>query len=243
MRVSHVSLSLLVPSPKRKPPEKIEELAESLNVLGQLTPIIVRPDEKPGFFRIIKGNRRHDAAHLLGWVEIAVVVVSGEKEDLATLAVLLALPDVPLAEKAELLYEARKMYAPKILAAGVGLSVQHVNNLSRLRSDLAPGAWAQLVKEGQNARAMRWISIAAMPPSSQLKMLQQEGARARRVRDRRMLTKKLQGLRSNDVRALVLKWALHEGDWPETRGNRLYIIKTLRWLVTRHGGRYLYFQR
>lgn len=240
MRVTHVSLSLLIPSPKRRPLEKIEELAESLNTLGQLTPILVRPDEKPGFFRIIKGNRRHAAAGLLGWVELGAVIVSGEKEDLSTLAVMLALPEVPLAEKAELLYEARKMYAPKVLAAGVGLSMQHVNNLSRLRSDLAPGAWAQLVKEGQNARSMRWIAIAAMSPANQLKVLQQEGPRARRVRDRRMLTKKLQGLRSNDVRAMVIKWALHEGDWPETRRDRLYIIQGLRSLVGRHGGRYLY---
>ena len=223
MRVSHVSLSLLVPSPKRRPPEKIEELAESLNALGQLTAIIVRPDEKPGFFRIIKGNRRHDAARLLGWVELGAVVVSGEKEDLSTIAILLALPDVPLAKKAELLYEARKMYAPKVLAAGVGLSAQHVGNLARLRSDLAPGAWEQLVKEGMAAKFDRWVSIASMTPANQLRWLKlnQDGRKNRRIRDRNALQKKLMGLRSTDVRAQVLTWALQEGDWPESKRERL----------------------
>ncbi len=217
MRVLNIARTLLLPSPRPRPPQNIEELAESLHSLGQLTPILVRPDsEKAGFFRIIKGHRVNAAAGLLGWVELGATVISGEKEDLSALAVLLALPTVSLAQKAELLYEARKVYAPKDLAAGVGLSVQHANNLSRLRSDLAPAAWAQLVSEGTKAGARRWIGIAAMSPAAQLKVLGVLGPRARRVRDRRMLTKKLLGLRSNDVRALVLKWALHEGDWPES---------------------------
>ena len=51
---------------KRDVGKDIDELAESIRVVGLLEPIVVAPADKPGKFEIITGQRRFLAHQLLG---------------------------------------------------------------------------------------------------------------------------------------------------------------------------------
>lgn len=63
----------------------IDQLADSMMAIGQVTPIVVSP-EKDGFI-IIAGHRRVSAAEKLGWTEIEAVVLEGDElTQLASLA-------------------------------------------------------------------------------------------------------------------------------------------------------------
>jgi len=46
-------------------------------------------------------------------------------------------------------------------ARRLGVSVQHLGNLARVRRQLSPKAWAIFVSEGSDARLKNWIKIAA----------------------------------------------------------------------------------
>ena len=55
--------------------EHVKEIAESLKKDGQWDPIVVRPSkEKPGFYELISGEYRTEAAKRIGWKEIEATV-------------------------------------------------------------------------------------------------------------------------------------------------------------------------
>ncbi len=67
-----IPLCLIEPwrgQPRRREPESIEELARSLAENGQLSPILVRPRGESRY-EVVAGERRYQAARLLGWKEI-----------------------------------------------------------------------------------------------------------------------------------------------------------------------------
>jgi ParB family chromosome partitioning protein len=72
--VQTVPLDAVVPS-ARNPRQKllnIEELAASIQSYGLLQPVVVRA--RDGKYEVIAGHRRLEAARLLGWTELPVVV-------------------------------------------------------------------------------------------------------------------------------------------------------------------------
>ena len=62
-------------------PEEIDGLAQSIALLGQLTPVSVRPDIENGGYLLITGHKRYAALQRLGHSEIrAEVRPDGETE-------------------------------------------------------------------------------------------------------------------------------------------------------------------
>ncbi len=74
VQVQVVPLEAVVPSARnpRRRRLNIEELAASIQAYGLLQPVVVRAQN--GKFEVIAGHRRLDAARLLGWTELPVVV-------------------------------------------------------------------------------------------------------------------------------------------------------------------------
>lgn len=64
--------------------EEIQELAASLESLGQVTPIQVT-EENEGY-RLVAGRRRCEAANLCGWSSVLAIVVERDDRDLVGLA-------------------------------------------------------------------------------------------------------------------------------------------------------------
>jgi ParB/RepB/Spo0J family partition protein len=61
--------------------EEIDGLAQSIALLGQLTPVSVRPDTETGRFILIAGHKRYAALQQLGHTEIrAEIRPDGETE-------------------------------------------------------------------------------------------------------------------------------------------------------------------
>ena len=63
-------------NPRRSAPMPISELADSLRDAGQKEPI--RVFERDGFYYLLDGDRRVQAARKLGWTEIVAIVFAGE---------------------------------------------------------------------------------------------------------------------------------------------------------------------
>lgn len=55
-------------------PEEIDGLAQSIALLGQLTPVSVRPDVETGGYVLIAGHKRYAALKQLGQTEIRAEV-------------------------------------------------------------------------------------------------------------------------------------------------------------------------
>jgi ParB family transcriptional regulator, chromosome partitioning protein len=53
----------------------VEDLADSINKIGLLQPIVVRTTEGSGGFEIVAGNRRYSACRQLGWRKITCHIV------------------------------------------------------------------------------------------------------------------------------------------------------------------------
>jgi ParB family transcriptional regulator, chromosome partitioning protein len=79
-RVTYVGVSELVPNPNQPrrefKEEELKELADSIQALGVLQPVLVRPLTATGNFQIVAGERRWRAARLAGLPHIPVIVRS-----------------------------------------------------------------------------------------------------------------------------------------------------------------------
>jgi len=87
IQVQVVPIEAVVPSarnPRRRRPN-IEELAASIQAYGLLQPVVVRARDSR--YEVIAGHRRLEAARVLGWTELPVVV-RDESEDGAYLLTL-----------------------------------------------------------------------------------------------------------------------------------------------------------
>jgi ParB/RepB/Spo0J family partition protein len=61
--------------------EEVDALAQSIALLGQLTPVSVRPDSENGGYVLIAGHKRYAALQQLGHIEIrAEIRQNGEHE-------------------------------------------------------------------------------------------------------------------------------------------------------------------
>jgi ParB/RepB/Spo0J family partition protein len=70
--------------PRLLDPEFVDRLAESMDRLGLLKAIVVRPDRKA--YQLVSGASRLAAAQLLGWISIKALVLEGLSKDRAALA-------------------------------------------------------------------------------------------------------------------------------------------------------------
>lgn len=69
--------------------EGLTVLAASLRQYGQINPVRVRPVlEKPGFYRLIYGYRRLEAAYRLGWTTVEAIIDKVDDEQALMLSVI-----------------------------------------------------------------------------------------------------------------------------------------------------------
>jgi ParB-like chromosome segregation protein Spo0J len=66
-------------------PEVVDSLAESIKAVGQLQPIVLRPQEGVGFY-LVAGKHRYFAVKKLGWLSIRATIVEGMDADAALLS-------------------------------------------------------------------------------------------------------------------------------------------------------------
>lgn len=75
--------------PRKKFDEQaLEDLAESIRQHGVITPITVRPGDKPGYYQIIAGERRWRAARLAGLEKIPALVLEARESEIMELALI-----------------------------------------------------------------------------------------------------------------------------------------------------------
>jgi ParB-like nuclease family protein len=67
-------------------PESVKEIAASMRAIGQLQPIVIRPNRNETGYWLVAGRHRFEAAKLLKWPSINAVVADGLSADQAALA-------------------------------------------------------------------------------------------------------------------------------------------------------------
>jgi ParB/RepB/Spo0J family partition protein len=142
--ISEIGLDSIVPNPfnsrTKYPFSKIEKLANSLKTSGLLVPVKVRPSPNmPGFYELVYGHRRVQAARKLGWKKIRAEIVSETTDDamiLQSLVENLQREDLMDYEKALVFERMNKEFHQTYeqIGAQVGISRQTVSNyLAMLR--------------------------------------------------------------------------------------------------------------
>lgn len=90
--ISSLALSKIEPNPNQPrkifDPDALQELAESIQQHGVITPITVRPAEKNGYYQIIAGERRWRAARIAGLQEIPAMVLEAQEHEVMELALI-----------------------------------------------------------------------------------------------------------------------------------------------------------
>lgn len=173
-------------------PEKLQELAESIQRHGMIQPITVRPIEN-GFYQIIAGERRWRAARLAGLTEVPVSILEADEQTTAELALIenLQREDLNPMEEArgyKKLMESFSLTQEQV-AERVGRSRPVVTNAMRLLK-LSDGA-AQLVESGELSLSHARAILEIADPEAQTNLAQmavRDGLSVRQVTD---LAKKL----------------------------------------------------
>ncbi len=139
-KVIEVKLLNLSPNPDQPrqefEPERLKELANSIDKHGLLQPITVKPDaENHGEFFIVAGERRFRAHQLLGKESIAAILTTGNADEIALIENLQR-EDLNPIEEAEALQRImqRYNYTQEELAKVIGKSRVTVNELLSLNS-------------------------------------------------------------------------------------------------------------
>jgi ParB family chromosome partitioning protein len=144
VQVHVVPLDNVVPSARnpRRRHVNIDELAASIQAYGLLQPVVVR--ERRGTYEVIAGHRRLEAARLLGWTELPVVVREEADDDayLLTLVENLQRDDLSPREEAaalEVLLRERRWSTVQV-ARAINRSQPYVSKRLRVFEDpvLAP---------------------------------------------------------------------------------------------------------
>ncbi len=106
---AQITLSKLIPFPhhpfKLYKDEQMQEMVNSVQHNGVLTPIIVRPGTEDGQFEIISGHNRVEAARLAGLTEIPAIIREMDNE-----TAIVAMVDSNLRQRDKLL-PSEKAYA------------------------------------------------------------------------------------------------------------------------------------
>lgn len=84
-RFEHVAIARIVPNPHQPrqefDPDELDELSQSLQEIGLLQPIVVRPRAEGGY-ELVMGERRLRAATNAGWKEIPAIIRRTEDADM-----------------------------------------------------------------------------------------------------------------------------------------------------------------
>nr|WP_251135076.1 ParB/RepB/Spo0J family partition protein [Exiguobacterium sp. s102] len=136
--VNEIPLRAIRPNPgqprKQFNEKALQELAHSLRQHGMIQPIVVRP--RDGFYEIVAGERRYQAAKQVGFVHVPVLIIEANDTRMMELALIenIQRADLSAIEEAmayaEMLEEFEVTQAE--LASRVGKSRSHITNSLRL---------------------------------------------------------------------------------------------------------------
>ncbi|SIQ99594.1 ParB/RepB/Spo0J family partition protein [Solilutibacter tolerans] len=136
---------------ERFPQEELDRLAESIDQVGILVPVVVYPED--GGYRLLDGERRWRCAQILGHPTIPAVVVS-PPDEASRLQQMFNIhlvreqwQDIPTAHALKKLIDETKVTSPSQLSAMTGISTQQVNRYLFALS-LSGDVWAA-VESGQ----------------------------------------------------------------------------------------------
>jgi ParB family chromosome partitioning protein len=165
-------------------PEMVDQLAASLDAIGLLQPIIVRPGEGTLWY-LVAGHHRLSAAKKLGWGLIPAIVVSVSDIDakMAEIAENLHRAELTSLERAEQINEwrelakVRKDSAPsnhqptetgnRETARELGIDEKAVRNASKIAS-IIPEAKEAAREAGINDNQSKLLKVAAEAPEKQV---------------------------------------------------------------------------
>ncbi len=142
--ITQLRLDRIQPSkeqPRHDRTHAIEELAESIQQDGLLSPILVTKERE--FYRIVAGERRYHAVRHLGWEQVECRIISREERDYWRIAIIENL-------------QRENLSAQEEAAALLRLKQQE---------DLSDAALAKLVGKSRNY-ITEIISIAQLPPAA-----------------------------------------------------------------------------
>jgi ParB family chromosome partitioning protein len=152
---AQITLSKLIPFPhhpfKLYKDEQMQEMVNSVQHNGVLTPIIVRPGTEDGQFEIISGHNRVEAARLAGLTEIPAIIREMDNE-----TAIVAMVDSNLRQRDKLL-PSEKAFAYK-------MKLEAINRQGK-RSDLTSG---QVDPKLSSGRARDLIAEEAGESSKQI---------------------------------------------------------------------------
>lgn len=132
-----IDLSKLVPDPQQPrrffDEEALNELASSLDLHGQLQPILVRPADDDRGWIIVVGERRWRAASQLGWEKMLAIEFTGDRRS-AMLVENIIRADLSPVEEAEGLQQLMKEqgWSQREAAAKLGISQPRINRALRI---------------------------------------------------------------------------------------------------------------
>lgn len=136
---------------ERFPQEELDRLAESIDQVGILVPVVVYPED--GGYRLLDGERRWRCAQILGHPTIPAVVVS-PPDEASRLQQMFNIhlvreqwQDIPTAHALKKLIDETNVTLPSQLSAMTGISTQQVNRYLFALS-LSGDVWAA-VESGQ----------------------------------------------------------------------------------------------
>ena len=136
---------------ERFPQEELDRLAESIDQVGILVPVVVYPED--GGYRLLDGERRWRCAQILGHPTIPAVVVS-PPDEASRLQQMFNIhlvreqwQDIPTAHALKKLIDETNVTSPSQLSAMTGISTQQVNRYLFALS-LSGDVWAA-VESGQ----------------------------------------------------------------------------------------------
>jgi hypothetical protein len=155
--------SIIIPNGRRPADaETVKLIADSFRLIGQKTPISVRPASVPDKYVLVAGDKRVKAAQSLGWPEIAAVIEDADeaKAELWQLDENFARQELTVQQRSE--NHARRV---ELVAVGVGQVVQK-GSIGRPNGGIS--AAARIIpmpgkSEGAKRKALeRDLRIAAM---------------------------------------------------------------------------------
>ncbi len=133
--------------------EKLQELADSIEVYGVMSPILVRQDPTSGRYILISGERRYRASQIVGLKRVPVIVRSEVQEDDASLLAMqlvenLQREDLKVLERARGIAVLRESYGLSVreIASRLGFSKSMVQRSLEILS--LPEDLLEALKEG-----------------------------------------------------------------------------------------------
>lgn len=204
--IQQIALDRIQPNPHQPrtnfAEDKLAELAESIRAHGVIQPLIVRGSSQEGYYTLIAGERRLQAAGLAGLDKVPVVLREADDQQLVELALVenVQRADLSPLEAAEAFLQLHEQFglSHKEIAARVGKSRVAITNtigLLDLSAEVKEALANGKISEG-HARALKTLESTKAQSAALRSIL----TRGLNVRQSEELVRKLKGQKSRTTK-------------------------------------------